>query len=259
MAHRGCHATLSGVQDFSHPAIDDALAVLARPFIVDLDDLGLLEHRSEIGDSGATLGLAGRKLILAGASSDCMSGLVAQSISFLAAAPFLLPLTSAMHSAADRFPPWERNLHVVALLAGEQRVDDEEDAAAGLSKADRHRAAAAALGVGLNILAQLLHVGEGGSSLRLLTCRIEKSASPRCRTCGRPPFAACPCRRVRADRPMTPGGLRLCSCRNLLLVMNTSGSSAIAVHIPCALLKRFGRSAARAACRPRNPSILAWR
>ena len=33
---------------------------------------------------------------------------------------------------------------------------------AGLPEADRHRSAAAALGIGLNVLAQLLHVGEAG-------------------------------------------------------------------------------------------------
>ena len=54
--------------------------------------------------SGATLGWAGRKLIFDGASSDCMSGLAAQSISLRAAAPFLLPLTRPMHSAADPIP-----------------------------------------------------------------------------------------------------------------------------------------------------------
>ena len=56
----------------------------------------------------------------------------------------------------------ERDLHVVALLLGEQRVDDEENAATRLPKADRHRSAAAALGIGLNVLPQLLHVGEAG-------------------------------------------------------------------------------------------------
>ena len=36
------------------------------------------------------------------------------------------------------------------------------------------------------------------------------------------------------------GALRLCSFRNLSLVMNTSGSSAIAIHCPSACLKRGG-------------------
>ncbi len=47
---------------------------------------------------------------MAGASSDCMSGLVAQSISFFAEALFLLPFTSAMHSAAEPIPSFGKEI-----------------------------------------------------------------------------------------------------------------------------------------------------
>src|SRR4029077_5803364 len=54
----------------------------------------------------------------------------------------------------------ERDHHIVALGLGVERIDDEEDAAAGLPEPDRQRAAATALGEKLHARAQFLQVGE---------------------------------------------------------------------------------------------------
>ena len=134
----------------------------------------------------------------------------------------------------------EADRDVVALGLGVQRVDDEEDAAARLAQADRQGAAAAALGVELHVRAQLLHVVE--RLVLVAAVDLEDREDARHRGAGGARVGHLQHVLVggRAGRSTTPAACRLFSFRNLSLVMNTSGSSAIAVHWPSACLKRAG-------------------
>ena len=102
-------------------------------------------------------------------------------MSFLPSSGFLAPLiegdtlrggTDALLGEADR--------NVVALGLGIERIDDEEDAAAGLAQAHGQRAAASALGVELNVGAQLLHVFEGLVLIAAVDFKYRKDARHGC-------------------------------------------------------------------------------
>ena len=163
-------------------------------------------------------------------------------MSFLPSSGFLAPLMQrdAFGGGADAFLR-KADRHVVALGLGVERVDDEEDAAAGLAEAHRQRAAAAALRVELDVGPQLLHVVE--RLVLVAAVDLEDREDARHRGAGRARVRHLQHVLVRAASSRSfhdAGGFRLCSFRNLSLVMNTSGSSAIAIHWPSACLKRAG-------------------